>query len=66
VIFLWTDREREALPFGRVERHLGECPRCRERAEQLERLARILRANCRRPAVPARLVERIRISIERD
>jgi hypothetical protein len=66
VIFLWPDRQREALPFGPVERHLGECPRCRERIEQLERVVTILRSTCRRSSVPDGLVDRIRISIERD
>ena len=66
VLFLWADREREALPFARVERHLGECPRCRERAEQLERLVLALRTTCRRSAVPDGLVERIHITITRD
>jgi len=66
VLFLWIDREREGLPFARVERHLGECPHCRERAQQVERVVSIVRARCRRESVPAGLVERIRITIERD
>jgi len=65
VLFLWIDRGRERLPFEPLERHLGECPGCRERAERVERLVSILRSRCGRAAVPSQLVERIRLTIER-
>jgi predicted anti-sigma-YlaC factor YlaD len=66
VLFLWADRERESLPFGPVERHLGDCPECRERAERVERLILVVRTRCRRLAAPDGLVERIRVTIGRD
>jgi predicted anti-sigma-YlaC factor YlaD len=63
-MFLWVDREREALPFAPVERHLDDCPECRDRARQIEQLVSVLRRGCCRTPVPAGLVERIRITIE--
>lgn len=64
LVFLWIDRDREALPRERVERHLDECPSCRDRAQQIERCVLLLRSRCRREAVPEHLVQRIRIRIQ--
>lgn len=66
ILFLWIDREREQLPFGRIERHLHDCPECRERARRTEKVVAIVRSRCRRADVPAGLLERIRITIETD
>jgi mycothiol system anti-sigma-R factor len=64
LVFLWIDREREALPRERVEEHLERCPTCRERAHEIERLVLLVRSGCRRAPVPEGLVERIRLRIE--
>jgi len=65
-VFLWIDRDREALPRERVERHLDDCPHCRERATEIERIVAMVRRRCPRESVPATLIERIRIRIETD
>jgi len=65
MVFLWVDRDRAELPRPSLE-HLERCPSCRERAVQVERVVLTLRSCCRREAVPARLVDRIRIRIEAE
>lgn len=66
LVFLWIDRDREALPRERVERHFERCPRCRERADEVERVVLLVRSSCRRETVPERLVERIRVCIQEE
>ena len=66
VVFLWVDRDRAQLPRESVERHLDECPTCRDRVVQVERMVWMLRSGCQREQVPARLVDRIRIRIETE
>src|SRR5690606_8919385 len=48
VVFLWIDREREALPVEPLARHLQECPECHDHAERVERLLTLMRTRCRR------------------
>ncbi len=60
VVFLWIDREREALPVAALERHLDECPECRERAGRIERAVLLVRSRCRREPAPGHLAARIR------
>jgi mycothiol system anti-sigma-R factor len=64
LVFLWIDRDREALPRERVERHFDACPSCRDRAREVERFVLLLRSRCRRESVPDHLVERIRVRIQ--
>lgn len=66
MIFLWVDRDRAELLRERLERHLEQCPSCRQRAVEVERVVLTLRSCCRRESVPTRLVERIRIRIEAE
>jgi anti-sigma factor (TIGR02949 family) len=66
LVFLWIDRDREALPRERVERHFERCPECRERAHEVERVVLLVRSRCRRESVPAGLVERIRVCIQEE
>lgn len=66
MVFLWIDRDRAELPRRPVERHLENCPTCRERVVEVERVVLTLRSCCRREAVPERLVDRIRIRIEAE
>jgi anti-sigma factor (TIGR02949 family) len=60
LLFLWVDRERAPLPRAPLERHLEECPACRRRADQVERIVLMVRTSCGRRAVPDGLAERIR------
>ena len=66
LVFLWIDREREPLPRERFERHLEQCPTCRERAIEIERLVLLVRSRCRRAEVPEGLIDRIRLRIEQN
>jgi predicted anti-sigma-YlaC factor YlaD len=61
LVFLWIDREREALPRVPLERHLELCPACRSRANEVERVLLLLRTGCSRREVPDGLAERIRV-----
>lgn len=61
LVFLWIDREREALPRVPLERHLETCPWCRGRANEVERVLLLLRTRCVRREVPDGLAERIRV-----
>ena len=61
LVFLWIDREREALPRAPLERHLESCPACRKRANEVERVLLQIRTRCIRREVPSGLAERIRI-----
>jgi predicted anti-sigma-YlaC factor YlaD len=64
VVFLWVDRERESGIADPVARHLEECPNCRDRAVEVERLILWVRTRCPRTAAPSRLGERIRTLLE--
>jgi len=66
LVFLWVDGERGSLPVERMRRHLEECPTCRERADAVETMISLVRSRCRREPPPARLIERIRVRIERS
>lgn len=66
VVFLWIDREREALPVEPLARHLQECPECHDHAERVERLLTMLRTRCRRASAPGDLASRIRGLLEFD
>ena len=61
VIFLWIDRESEALPVEPLERHFEECPECRDHAVRVERVVGMVRARCPKASAPGHLAERIRI-----
>ncbi len=63
-LFLWVDREREELPSVPVEKHFEECPSCRDRALEVERIVMMVRERCHRTAAPTGLAERIRSLIE--
>jgi predicted anti-sigma-YlaC factor YlaD len=63
-VFLWVDREREALPVDPLERHLEQCPECREHAVRVERVVMMVRTRCRREYAPDHLAERIRGLLE--
>jgi len=59
-MFLWIDRchgESIAEPVGR---HLDQCPQCRDRAVEIERLILLVRTRCPRQTAPSRLEEQIR------
>ncbi len=59
-VFLWVDRDREQGVREPLERHLEECPVCRERAVLVEQLIVRVRTRCARRAAPSDLQERIR------
>jgi anti-sigma factor (TIGR02949 family) len=59
-VFLWVDRDRERLPREPMERHLEDCPHCRERAMRIEQVIVMVRTRCSRRAAPTALQERIR------
>lgn len=62
VVFLWVDQgERLRDP---VARHLDECPQCRNRALEIERLIAQVRSQCPRATAPNGLGERIRLLLE--
>lgn len=61
VVFLWVDRDHESLPLEALERHLDECPECRERAGRIERAVLLVRERCRREPAPSHLAARIRV-----
>jgi len=63
-VFLWVDREREELPRDPVESHLEQCPRCRQRAVEVERAILLVRYRCRRATAPDGLAGRIRRVLE--
>jgi len=66
LLFLWVDRDRERLPVESLERHLDECPECREHAVRVERVVLMMRASCRRNSAPGDLALRIRSLLELD
>jgi anti-sigma factor (TIGR02949 family) len=59
-VFLWVDRDREQLPRGPMERHLEDCPHCREHASRIEAVIVMVRTRCYRRAAPTELQQRIR------
>ena len=59
-VFLWVDRDREQLPRESMERHLEDCPNCRERAMRIEQVIVMVRTRCARRAAPTELQQRIR------
>jgi mycothiol system anti-sigma-R factor len=63
VVFLWIDREREALPREPLQRHLDACPVCRDRANEVESVLLLIRTRCTRRAAPDGLAERIRLRL---
>jgi mycothiol system anti-sigma-R factor len=66
VVFLWVDREREDGIADPVRRHLEECPQCRDRAGEIERVILWVRSRCPRQTAPSALGERIRTLLERE
>ena len=60
VVFLWVDRDREQLPRESMERHLEDCPHCREHATRIEEVIGSGRTRCYRRAAPTELQQRIR------
>ena len=66
VLFLWVDRDRERLPVEPLERHLDECPECREHAVRVERVVLLMRSRCRRNAAPGDLAVHIRTLLGLD
>lgn len=59
-VFLWVDRDREQLPREPMERHLEDCPNCRERAMRIEQVVVMVRTRCARRSAPTELQQRIR------
>lgn len=59
-VFLWVDRDRERLPRESMERHLEDCPQCREQAMRIEQVIIMVRTRCYRRAAPTELQQRIR------
>ena len=59
-VFLWVDRDREQLPRESMERHLEDCPHCREHAMRIEEVIVMVRTRCYRRAAPTELQQRIR------
>ncbi|MBZ0102952.1 MAG: zf-HC2 domain-containing protein [Thermoanaerobaculia bacterium] len=66
LLFLWVDREREALPVGPLAEHLENCPECRSQAIRVERLVLTIRSRCHREAAPGHLAVRIRALLGLD
>ncbi len=59
-VFLWVDRDREQLPRESMEKHLEDCPHCREHAMRVEEVIVMVRSRCNRRAAPTELQQRIR------
>lgn len=59
-VFLWIDRDRERLPRETMERHMEDCPQCRERAMHIEQVIVMVRTHCSRRAAPTELHDKIR------
>jgi mycothiol system anti-sigma-R factor len=66
VVFLWVDRDREAAVREPMGRHLDECPHCRRRAHEIERVVMIVRRSCSPCPAPSSLSERIRTLLDVD
>jgi anti-sigma factor (TIGR02949 family) len=64
ILFLWVDRDREPIANGSLARHLEDCPECRARAGEVERVVLLVRTRCGRTSAPGHLVERIRLRID--
>jgi len=65
-VFFWIDRRRGESIAEPVGRHLDECPQCRDRAAEIERLILLVRARCPRQPAPSRLQEQILSLLERQ
>jgi len=65
-VFFWVDRCRGESIAEPVGRHLDECPQCRDRAAEIERLILLVRSRCPRQAAPSRLHEQILSLLERQ
>ena len=59
-VFLWVDRDREQLPRESMEKHLEDCPHCREQAMRIEQVIVMVRTQCSRRPAPTELQQRIR------
>ncbi len=65
-VFFWVDRDQEERIVERIARHLEECPQCRDRATEIERLILLVRSRCPRRAAPSRLQDQILSLLERQ
>ncbi len=66
LLFLWVDRNREALPITPLAEHLENCPECRSQAVRVERLVLTIRSRCHRETAPGHLAVRIRALLGLD
>jgi predicted anti-sigma-YlaC factor YlaD len=65
-VFFWVDRRHGETIADPVGRHLDECPQCRDRATEIERLILLVRSRCPRQSAPSRLHEQILSLLDRQ